>query len=183
MEKKIVYHETPGPENTDLTLSLAVEAALEQGIGTMVVASRTGDTAVKLMERLRETEIRLVVITPQYGFREEHRFDRELIPRIREAGHEFYAGMMPFHAGELYGCSVPSRMGDLLRTFSQGVQVCVQIAMMAFDGGLVHDKEPCVFIAGTWEGADTALVATPASSASMEDLRVHEVLCKPHLRG
>ena len=182
MEKRIVYHETPGPDNTDQTLSLAVETAQEQGIDTIVVASRSGATAVALMERLEGTEMRMVVVTPQYGFVEEHSFDRSLIPQIRGAGHEFYAGTLLFHADDLYGCSVPSRMGDILRTFGQGIQVCVQIAMMAADGGLLDCDRPCVLVAGTGWGVDTAVVITPASSAKMEELRVHEILCKPALR-
>lgn len=183
MEKTIVYHETTGPDNTDVTLDLAVQAALDGGVDTIVVASRTGETALALLDLIEETDLRLVVVTPQYGWMDEHSFDRDLIPRLRQAGHEFYAGMMPFHAGGLYGCSVPSRMGDLLRSFSQGVQVCVQIAMMAADGGLLRRNRPCVLVAGTGRGADTAILATPASSANLDDLRVHEILCKPHLMG
>lgn len=182
MEKRIVYHETPGPDNTDQTLSLAVEAAQEQGVDTIVVASRSGATAVALMERLEATDMRMVVVTPQYGYVDEHDFDRSLIPQIRAAGHDFYAGTMPFHTDALYGCSVPSRMGDILRTFGHGIQVCVQMAMMAADGGLLDCDQPCVLIAGTGRGVDTAVVITPASSAQMEELRVHEIVCKPALR-
>ncbi len=181
MERTVVYHDTTGPDNTDVTLDLAVEAATERGLKTVVVASRTGATASALMERIEDTDIRLVVVAPQYGWMDEHEFDRGLIPRLREAGHDFHAGTMPFHTDSFHGCSAPKRMGDALRIFSQGVQVCVEIAMMAADGGLLRHDQRCVLIAGTGRGADTAIVATPASTAHLEDLRVHEILCKPHL--
>jgi hypothetical protein len=181
MESTIVYHESPGAENTDETLELAVGAAVAHGIETIVVASRSGSTAMELIERADGTGLRVVVVTPQYGWLDDHEFDRDLIPAIRGAGHEFHAGTMPFHTDALHGCAGPRRMGDLLRTFSQGVQVCVEIAMMAADGGLLNCDERAVLIAGTGRGADTALVATPASSAKLEDFRVHEILCKPHL--
>ena len=181
MESTIVYHDTPGPENTEETLDIAVNAAAVYDIETLVVASRTGATAMDLMERLEDTDMRMVVVTPQYGYMDEHEFDWTLIPAIREAGHEFHTGTMPFHTEALHGCAAPKRMGDALRIFSQGVQVCVEIAMMAADGGLLKCDERAVLIAGTGRGADTVLVATPSSSASLEDFRVHEILCKPHL--
>lgn len=181
MERTTVYHDATGPDNTDVTIDLALQAARERRMETIVVASRTGATASKLMERIRDMDIRLVAVTPQYGWMDEHEFDRSLIPRLREAGHDFYAGTMPFHMDAFHGCSAPKRMGDVLRVFGQGVQVCIEIAMMAADGGLLARDRPCVLIAGTGRGADTAIVATPASTASLDDLRVHEILCKPHL--
>lgn len=181
METTITYHDTTGPDNTDRTLRLAVEVALEHEMDTIVVASRSGATAMALMDRIEDTDLRMVVVTPQYGWVDEHDFDRSLIPRLRQAGHDFYAGTMPFHTDVFHGCAAPQRMGDVLRIFSQGVQVCVEVAMMAADGGLLRCDRPCVVVAGTGRGADAALLVTPSSSASLDDFRVHEILCKPHL--
>ncbi len=74
-------------------------------------------------------------------------------------------------------------MGDILRCFGQGIQVCIEIAMMAADAGLVTSDAECVVIAGTGHGADTAVILTPAPSTRLEDLTVHEILCKPALRA
>lgn len=181
MESTIVYHDTPGADNTDETLDLAVNAAGVYQIETVVVASRSGATAMELIERVKDTEIRVVVVAPQFGWLDKHDFNLTLIPVIREAGHEFHAGTMPFHTDALHGCAAPKRMGDVLRIFSQGVQVCVEIAMMAADGGLLKCDRRAVLVAGTGKGADTAIVATPASSAKLDEFRVHEILCKPRL--
>ncbi|MFP4249724.1 MAG: pyruvate kinase alpha/beta domain-containing protein [Armatimonadota bacterium] len=181
MESTVIYHDAPGPDNTAETLDVAVNAASVYQVETVVVASRSGATAMDLMERIEGTDIRMVVVTPQFGWMDEHEFDWNLIPTLREAGHEFHAGTMPFHTDALHGCSAPKRMGDVLRIFSQGVQVCVEIAMMAADGGLLKCDRRCVVVAGTGRGADTAMVVTPASSAKLEDFRVHEILCKPRL--
>jgi uncharacterized protein len=170
----------PGPDNTKGTLDLAVNATSVYQIDSIVVASRTGGTAIEL-ERLEDTDIRMVAVAPQFGWMEEHEFDWNLLPTLREAGHEFHAGTMPFHTDAFHGCSAPKRMGDVLRIFSQGVQVCVEIAMMAADSGLLKCDRPCVVVAGTGRGADTAMVVTPSSSAKLEDFRVHEILCKPRL--
>jgi len=181
MESTIVYHDAPGPDNTEETLDLAVNAATVYDLDTIVVASRTGATALDLMKRLDGTGLRMVVVAPQYGWLDEHEFDLSLVATLRENGHDFHAGTMPFHTDALHGCAAPKRMGDVLRIFSQGVQVCVEIAMMAADGGLIKCDRRAVLIAGTGRGADTAIVATPSSSAKLEEFRVHEILCKPLL--
>jgi len=48
MENKIVYFKNPGNENTDQTFQLAKERAKQLGIKTIIIASTTGRTAVKL---------------------------------------------------------------------------------------------------------------------------------------
>ena len=72
-------------------------------------------------------------------------------------------------------------IAQTLRIFGEGMKVCVEIALMAADAGLVNVGEPCLEIAGTGRGADTAVVLTPANVQNFFDLRVHEVLAKPRL--
>ena len=47
MEKKILYFDTPGKANTEDTLKLARERAVELGIDQVVVATTHGYTAKK----------------------------------------------------------------------------------------------------------------------------------------
>jgi hypothetical protein len=61
------------------------------------------------------------------------------------------------------------------------MKVCMEIALMAADAGLVAVGEPCIAIGGTGRGADTAVVLTPANAQSFFDLRVMEILAKPRL--
>jgi hypothetical protein len=63
----------------------------------------------------------------------------------------------------------------------QGFKVCLEIALMAADAGLVSVKREVVSIGGTGQGADTAVVLTPANAHDFFDLKVHEVICKPRL--
>jgi hypothetical protein len=51
---------------------------------------------------------------------------------------------------------------------------------MAADAGLVRTDEDIIAIAGTSHGADTAVVLKPVTSQNFFDLRVKEILCKPH---
>jgi hypothetical protein len=70
-------------------------------------------------------------------------------------------------------------MATILRTFSQGVKVCVEITLMACDGGLVDEGEKVIAVAGSGAGADTAIVVTCAPSTRVSKLRIHEIICKP----
>jgi hypothetical protein len=68
-----------------------------------------------------------------------------------------------------------------LRTFGEGTKVCAEIALMAADAGLISIGEPCITVAGTGRGADTAIVLSPANAQQFFDLRVMEILAKPRL--
>jgi hypothetical protein len=67
----------------------------------------------------------------------------------------------------------------VLRLFSQGVKVCVEIAMMAADCGAVPLGKAVIAVAGSHAGADTAVVLTPSSSNRILDMKIHEILAKP----
>ena len=67
-----------------------------------------------------------------------------------------------------------------LRTFGQGMKVVCEIAIMAADSGLVRTDEDVISVAGSGRGADTAVVLQPVNSQDFFDLKVKEILCKPH---
>ena len=70
---------------------------------------------------------------------------------------------------------------DVVVVTGEGMKVCVEVALMAADAGLAPVGEPCIAIAGTGRGADTAVVLIPANVQQFFDLRVMEVLAKPRL--
>ena len=70
-------------------------------------------------------------------------------------------------------------MANILRTFGQGTKVCLEILLMACDGGCVGIGEKVIVVAGTGSGADTALVATAAATAKLNSLPIHEIIWNP----
>ena len=181
MEEKIMYFEEPGVANTDLTLSLAIQRAKDRGIQKMVLASTRGDTAKLLAERLVGTDIKMLVVPHQYGFGPEgrQRFSKELVADLERQGHRVYFGTMLFHTEGFFGSNTPRIMANLLRTFCQGMKVCVEIVLMATNGGELAAGEQVVVVTGTGRGADTAVVALAATSTNMADLHITEIICKP----
>lgn len=179
MEEKITYFEEFGPNNTEETLRLALERAKARQISKIILAPTRGDTAKVLSKKVAGTGIKLVVVPHQYGFGENQRFPKELAAELQQQGHSVYFGTMLFHTDKLYGNSAPTLMANLLRTFSQGMKVAVELIMMATDGGQVAPGEKVVVVTGTGRGADTAVVAVAAPSNKLTDLHIQEIVCKP----
>ena len=181
MEEKIVYYEQPGNDRTEETLKLALERAKARGIKKVVLASTWGDTAKLAAERWAGTGIKIVVIPHQYGFMAEpgQHFPPELITQLEKQGHVVHFGTMLFHTENFYGVTVSRAMANLLRTFCQGMKVCVEIVLMAADAGKVLTGENVVVVAGSGRGSDTAVVAIAASSNHLGDLHITEIICKP----
>ncbi|MEM3000311.1 MAG: hypothetical protein QXX34_07300 [Candidatus Bathyarchaeia archaeon] len=70
-------------------------------------------------------------------------------------------------------------ISNTLRLMGEGTKVCVEITLMAADAGLIPADEDVVAIAGTGNGADTALRIKPANTARFFDLKIKEVIAKP----
>jgi hypothetical protein len=179
MEEKIIYFEKPGKENTSDVISLIKERAHARGIKKVVVASTRGGTARAVAESFEGTDFHIVVIPWQYGFRDTQPFPQELVAELQGKKHRVHFGTMLFHTEDLYGNKTPQVMANLLRIFGPGIKVCVEIIMMACDGGCLESGEKVIAVAGTSGGADTAIVATASPSTRITGLRVHEIICKP----
>ena len=179
MEEKIVYFEKAGKENTPEVLKLVKERAQARGITSIILASTRGDTARTAADFFDGSGIRLVVIPHQFGFRDQQRFPAELVDELEKKGHCVYFGTMLFHTDGFYGVTVPQAMANLLRIFGQGIKVCVEMVLMACNGGAVALGEKAIVVAGTAAGADTAVVVTASSSSKLANLRIHEIICKP----
>ncbi len=180
MEEKIIYFEKSGKGNTAEVIRLVKERAQARGIDRFVVASTRGGTAKDFMDAVEGTDHRLIIVPWQFGFKgEEQPFPHELAGELRAKDHQVHFGTMLFHTTEFYGTSAPQAMANLLRTFGQGTKVCLEILLMACDGGCIKIGEKVIAVAGTGAGADTALVATAAPTTRLGSLRIHEIICKP----
>lgn len=182
-----VYFERAGPANTDRTLEIAKSRADQLAIRTILVATTTGETGVKAAGVFRGYD--LVVVSHSHGFATHN--VQELTDANRQAILAAGAKLLTCqHAFGGINRAVRKEFGTymldeliafVLRNFSQGVKVGVEIALMAADGGLVRVGEPAITIAGTGRGADTAMVIIPANAQDFFNFRVLEILCKPRL--
>lgn len=187
MEKKIVYFEKPGKENTGACLEV-VKAALNEGrYGHFVVASTTGSNGLLFSETFKNSGVNMVVVTHSAGFKGPNTFEipGETIEKIRANGAKIYTGTILTHSIEtslnakFSGVYPAMIIAQALRRFGEGAKVCCEIVMMAVDAGLVPEDEEVIAVAGTGYGADTVVVIKSAASKRFLDLKVLEILAKP----
>jgi hypothetical protein len=183
----VVYFDKPGPQNTARTLEAARQRAEALGVRAILVASTTGETGVRAAEVFRGYEV--VVVTHSTGMRAPN--TQELLPEHRAAieaagGHiltcqHAFGGVNRAVRRKLNTYLTDEIIAYTLRTFGEGMKVCLEIALMAADAGLVRVDQPAIAIAGTGRGADTAVLLVPANAQDFFDLRVMELIAKPRL--
>ncbi len=186
-EKKVVYFEKPGRENTGVCLDVARRAVKEEGCRHVVVASTAGDTGLLFSGAFRGSGVNLVVVTHSHGFREPntHEMTDEVKRKIRDNGAVLYTGTMVTHSLDTafqkkFDGAYPSHIvAQALRRFGEGTKVCCECVMMAADAGLIPEGEEVLAVAGTARGADTVALLKSAASKRFLDLRVLQILAKP----
>ncbi len=176
----------PGFQNTDDVIEIAARGAKELGIGYVVVASTVGATGLKAAQKFAGSGVEVVVVTHNVGFGKAGNWemDGDTVAQIELFGAKIHKGTMVLRG---LGCAVRSMSGgyseeqivaQTLRMFGEGTKVCLEIAAMAADAGLI----PCervICIAGTARGADTCLVVKANNSNRFFDMKVLDVLAKP----
>jgi len=181
----IVYWEEAGPQNTDATITAALTAAKEKGISYIVVASTSGDTALKLAEQAAGQQV--VCVSHAYGTSEPgvNEMAKEARDRLRNIGVEVYAAAHVLSGAEraisrrFSGAYPVEIVAHSLRMLGQGVKVCVEISIMALDGGFIPYGKDIVVVAGSGKGADTAVIIRPAHAINLFDTYIKEIICKP----
>ncbi len=187
MELKTVYFINPCRENTEEVLRIAKQRAQELGIKTMLVASTRGDAAVRAMDIFQG--LRVIAVTHVTGYRapntqeftEENRKIVESKGGIVLTTTHTFGGVSQAMRNKFNTYVIGDIIANTLRIFGEGMKVVCEITLMAVDGGLVRTDEDVIVIAGTGKGADTAVVLKPVTSQNFFDLKIKEILCKPHL--
>ena len=186
-EGKVLYFEKKGTVNTDRTLEIALACCEDKGIKKVVVASSTGKTALRLREKAKAS-VEIIAVT--YGAGSKYREEVEEFNRNRETlakkGIQTVRGLQGLSATERAfenkyksGLLPLNIVADTLRMFSQGMKVCLEVALMAAEAGFITPDEEVVVIGGSGTGADTAVIMKPAYAASMFDTRFKAILCMP----
>lgn len=186
MEGKTVYFENPGKDNTEAVFSIVNQRARELGIKALVVASTTGASAVKAADAFKD--LKIIAVAHNTGMRgpnvQEFTEDNQKAVQSKGGivfiGTHLFSGLSAAMRKKFNTYIIGDVIANTMRVFGQGMKVVCEIAVMAADAGLVRTDEDIIVIAGTGRGADTAVVLRPANSSDFFDLKVKEILCKPH---
>ena len=183
-KRELLLFDKPGPKHTMATLQAAKARALELGVNTVVVATNTGDTALKALEVFDGSPVKIIGVTLHAGVWEKHVApDREKMKSAEDLGVKFLTathalmGNVGSAVREKFGGIGPAEViAHTYYTFGQGMKVAVEITLMAADAGLLDKDKEIVAVADTGKGADTAIVVSPAFTTNFFDLRVREVI-------
>lgn len=182
----ISYFKNPGKENTEATLRLALQRAKELKIKDIVVASSYGNTA-KILAQMSITGLNVVCVTHHAGFEKAGKLElSEKTKKFLESkgitvyrATHYFSGVgraIRMKFGGLYPGEI---VANTYRTFGEGMKVAVEIAIMALDAGLIPYGKEIIAIAGTAQGADTAIVLKPAYGRNFFATKILEIICKP----
>jgi hypothetical protein len=184
---KTTYFEKPGPENTEETLKLAKKRAKELNIKNIIVATTSGETGAKASKLFKDYN--LIIVSHVTGFKKPDH--QELQPKNRNTITKNKAKILTTaHAFGTIGRAINKKfstiqadglVANVLRTFGQGTKVACEISCMAADAGLIEVCEDAIAVGGTRSGADTAVVLKPTNTHAFFELKIKEIICKPHL--
>lgn len=180
-----LYFDEPGLANTEATLKRAAIRAAELNIKQVVVASASGETALKAAEIFHDC--RLVVVTHSTGFYRPNfqEMPEEIRHRLEEKGvkvltcQHAFGGVNRAVRKKLGTYQLDEIIAYTLRAFGEGMKVAIEVSLMAADAGLLETGQPCLAMGGTEKGVDTAILLKPVNAQNFFDLRVMEILAKP----
>lgn len=167
MEEKVAYFESGGEQNTEATLQLAKQYALEHQIKKVVVASTRGNTARTAYELFSDTPIKLISVGHGRGA-----YDSNIVSLLES---KEYSAIFDDDIEAEYDSAI-------FRKFSRiciGAKVAVQCVQIAANVDLLDDDEEVVSVGGTGRGADTAIVIQAAKSDRFGDREIQKILCRP----
>ncbi|MEO0091969.1 MAG: pyruvate kinase alpha/beta domain-containing protein [candidate division WOR-3 bacterium] len=187
-EAKVIYFQKSGRTNTFETLRLALQRAKELKIKDIVLASSKGYTA-KQITQMDIKGLNVVCVTHHAGFEKPGEVElTDATKKFLEAkgikvfrGTHFFSGVARAMRMEFGGLYTGEIVANTYRTFGEGMKVCVEIAIMALDAGLIPYGKETIAIAGTGQGADTAIVLKPAHGRRFFDTKILEIICKPRI--
>lgn len=184
--RETVYFTEPGKKNTAQTLRVARDKTSADHIKRVLIASTIGHTIKAALDVFDGIDVQFIVV----GGRRSQ-FPQGLYEELQAGGH-----VVIFHAE----CDLqyPDIAWEILRRFSEGMKVCVQMNLIVSDLGILPIGEEVIAVAGTGRddfptggGADTAIVVEtvksedffkldlPQSITKIIGRKIKEILCKP----
>lgn len=189
--EKIIYFDRPGRENTVAVVAAVRERCAALGIEHVVVASDSGETALRFWEVLQDTGVALICVPEHAGYAggDEPSISPEKRKDLEEKGIRV---LICAHALSGVGRSISKKFGGItpveiiaytLRQFGgEGIKVGVEVAVMAADAGLIPTDREVIAVGGSGGGADAAIVLKAAHMNNFFDLEIREIIAKPRQR-
>lgn len=159
------YFEQPGSQNTEKTLELAYQKAKGEKIDTIILASTSGETAIKALKICQG--LRIIAVGSYRS-----RSNPEKFEEFKKQGGEI------IFAYDDVSCDYPQEIQTRFRQIAgEGGKVAIEVVVVATLAGLLKEGKKVIGIGGTYPGADTAFVIE-ATKEFLEE-KVLEIICQP----
>jgi hypothetical protein len=145
-------------------LRTAVEATKRKNISTIVVASTTGNTALKLLDLVKPEKLKVIVVTHDEGRPiQEKRFNEDIRMQLLANNITVYTHNSPWFLlrktitkvlGKFDFLPWQRHLQEVKAKYGTGIKVCHIILQMLMEGKVLRDDR-VVAIAGTKSGADS----------------------------
>ena len=184
--KFITYFEKEGNDYTDELISAIKDKLDMTDIKRILIASATGESALKLHEAVGD-KVEIINVTHHMGFSGDNESDisEEMLKKLEAVGIKTYFGCHAFSGAargvtnKYGGISPLDVVADTFRMFSHGIKVGAEISIMAADAGLIPVGEEIIAVGGRAHGIDSAVILTPVNAKNLFDLKIHEIIAMP----
>jgi len=200
--RNITYFNSPGSQNTGTVIQLVKERVQAGDVSWVVVASVTGETALRVAEEIKGRRISMVCVSGPPSWSTYHGMQYpfvrgELREKLESLGVAIVDKTPSTLSGDTidyglarYGCMPASwAVAETLEAVGgYGLKTAVEAILMATDAGIMPPYVNAVSIAGTDRGADTAILARATYSYSVfsrdseKRFQVLEILAMPRTK-
>ncbi len=183
MKIETLYFEKPGRGNTPAVIEAVRLAASRLRIKAVVLASTTGETALKFAAGLGPG-VALTAVTNHAGWaggdgvalKPGTRKKLEALKVQAVVSSHALSGISRSISKKFGGPNYPELIAATLRLFGEGIKVAVEVAVMAADAGAVPTDRDLIAVGGSGKGADAAVVLRAAHQNNFFELRVREII-------
>ncbi len=194
IKRQVYYFDEAGEGNTRSVIDAVSQRLEAGGIKKVIVASTSGETALKFARKLKG-KAELICVS-QAPYRREwdeewpclkQRFTQEMerlgVAIVDRAPYVFHNSVLE---AAPWSDVFPERLvKETLYCFGQGLKVAVEVVLMAVSCGYVTPYEDVIGIGGSGKGADTAIVLRATYPACLFDkdptkkLEIKEIIAMP----
>ncbi len=188
------YFDEPGDQNTDDVVEAVVKRVESLGIRNVVVASTSGETALKFARVLKGKA--QVVCVSEAPYRREWGNEwpclKQDYRRELEALEVAVLERVPYvlHGSLLEGSKRNAYFPELLvketlYAFGQGLKVAVEVVLIAVECGYLEPYQDVIGVGGSLKGADSAVVLRATYPALVfsgdveKRLEIREIIAMP----
>ncbi len=181
MKTEITYFEKSGEDNTTDVLAIALKRYQQGDINAIVIASSFGKTAKMAVDVFASEKVPLLIVGEVLEGKQSP--PAEVCETLTAKGHQVIWGVTMGTMSKFSRNDTPALIADAYKRVSEGFKVVCEIVLIATSSGYLQAGQKVLSIAGTHNGADTAVVARAAGYGDFKAFQVHEILCKPYQRS